>query len=426
MRPPKRTCRPDHDRHSNCPCPLLLRAEAGSSQRGPWENTRVTVSDEIALKSGADWQRLREERLTTVLDPMIFRAAELFLAGRRSTSSADETWQALSANLAGLAAFFDAIVLHERLPIFDYDITFPEGPELGAFALGGLVSTVNAEQEVLAPVRVSSAAYAPLKQAALEELRAQPGIPADERASVLSELTVFDYRWTPSLEGFDDAPDDERRLSTFLYGGLLFSAYAQELRGTHMLQQKRARVFSELALGTAADDQVLFARLAGLADAAPDAVSTALDIPSLPSFIPYLLHEAAEDPRAMLAKALEMRADPDVLAYREWHNRLLDDLAQGGNALEQRAEIDEVRGALERKLAGRAIPVKVSVSMIALAIPVLKVESQLEADIRPRAAWGWGVRRVTGDHRKVLMRLLGAKQAYRRLDLKLREVWDRG
>jgi hypothetical protein len=384
------------------------------------------MSGEITLETAADWQRLRDEQLTTVLDPMIFRAAELFLVGQSGAAQGKETWSKLSANLPGLAAFFDAIVLHERLPIFDYRITFPEAPEVGAGASYNLVPIVNAEQEVLAPVRVESEAYTPLKQAALEELYAQPEIAADERASVLSELTVFDYKWAPFLDGFNDAPDDERRLATFLYGGLLFSAYAQELRGTHVLQQKRARLVGQLALGTAADDQILFARLAGLPEAAPEAVATALDIPPLPSFLPYLLQEAAEGPRAMLAKALELRRDSDVIAYRTWHNRMLRVLAEGGSALEQRAEIEEVRGALERKLAGPAISTKVSVSMIALAIPVVKIESELGMDIRPRAAWGWGVRQVKGDHRKVLMRLLGAKRSFQRIDLKLRKVWERG
>jgi hypothetical protein len=378
----------------------------------------------ITLKTAEDWQRLRDEGLNIVLDPMIFRAAELFLAG--VTHQSGETWATLSANLSGLASFFDAIVLHERLPIFDYDITFPEAAEVGAGASYRLVPLVNAEKNVLTPIHVTSAAYTPLKQAALEELRAQPVMEADERASVLGELTVFDYRWTPFLDGFDAAPEDERRLATFLYGALLFSAYAQELRGTHVVQQKRARLISQLALGTAADDQLLFARVARLPEAAPEAVSTALDLPVLPSFLPYLLQNAADEPRAMLAKALELRRDPDVIAYREWRNRLLSTLAEGGNALEQRAEIEEVCGALERKLAGPAIKTKVSVSMIALAIPVVKVESELGMDIRPRAAWGWGVRRVKGDHRKVLMRLLGAKKSFQRLDLKLREIWERG
>jgi hypothetical protein len=382
------------------------------------------MSDVITLKTAGDWQRLREEKLTTVLDPMIFRAAELFLVGGAYQS--DETWAALSRNLTGLAAFFDAIVLHERLPIFDYDITFPEATEVGAGTSYRLVPIVNAGQDVLAPVHVAWAAYTPLKQAALEELRDQPTIGADEKASVLSELTVFDYQWTPFLDGFDVGPEDERRLATFLYGGLLFSAYAQELRGTHVVQQKRARLISQLALGTAADDQILFARVTRLPEAAPEAVSAALDLPVLPSFLPYLLQEAAEEPRAMLTKALELRRDSDVIAYRAWHNRLLSTLAEGGNALDQRAEIDEVRGALQRKLSSPAITTKVSVSMVALAIPVVKVESELGMDIRPRAAWGWGVRRVKGDHRKVLMRLHGAKQSFRRLDLKLREVWERG
>jgi hypothetical protein len=185
----------------------------------------------ITLKTAEDWQRLRDEGLNIVLDPMIFRAAELFLAG--VTHQSGETWATLSANLSGLASFFDAIVLHERLPIFDYDITFPEAAEVGAGASYRLVPLVNAEKNVLTPIHVTSAAYTPLKQAALEELRAQPVMEADERASVLGELTVFDYRWTPFLDGFDAAPEDERRLATFLYGALLFSAYAQELRGTH-------------------------------------------------------------------------------------------------------------------------------------------------------------------------------------------------
>ena len=378
------------------------------------------------LETEADWQRLREEQLTTVLDPMIFRAAELFLLGRSGAAQVQETWAMLATNVAGLAAFFDAIVLHERLPIFDYGLTFPEAPDVGAGASRNLVPIVNADQEVLAPVLVGPAAYTPLKQAALEELRAQPEIPTAELASVLSELTVFDYRWAPFLDGFSDAPDDERRLATFLYGGLLFSAYAQELRGTHVLQQKRARLVGQLALGTAADDQILFARVAGLPEAAPEAVATALEVPSLPSFLPHLLREADDEPRAMLAKALDLRRDSDVIAYRAWHNRMLEVLAEGGNPVEQRAEIEQVRAALDRKLAGPAIPAKVSFSMVALAIPVVKVESELGTNIRPRAAWGWGVRQVKGDHRKVLTRLLGAKQSFHRLDLKVREVWERG
>jgi hypothetical protein len=384
------------------------------------------MSEEIALASGADWQRLRDAHLTTVLDPMIFRAAELFLAGRRGASAGEETWPALSANLAGLAAFFDAIVLYEQLPIFDYGITFPEGPELGAFTSHRLTSLVNVEQEVLVPVRVGDTAYAPLKEAALHELRAQPTIAAKERASVLSELTAFDYRWAPFLDGFDQAPADERRFATFLYGGLLFSAYAQELRGTHVMQAKRARLFTEVALGTAADDQILFARLAALPDAAPDAVSTTFDIPAIPSFLPFLLRQAPKTPTAMLAAALKLREDPDVLAYRSWRNRLLEALAKGGNAPEQRAELEGLRAALERKLAGPTIPTKLSLSMVALAIPIAKVESQLGADIRPRAAWGWAVRKVKGDHRKVLMRLVGAKNSYGRLDIEVRDLWERG
>jgi hypothetical protein len=100
------------------------------------------------------------------------------------------------------------------------------------------VPIVNAEQEVLAPVRVEEAAYMPLKQAA----RLCAGVAA------------------------------------------------------HMCFSRNARLFSQLALETAADDQILFARMAGLPEAAPEAVAAALDIPTLPSFLPYLLRRRLKNP----------------------------------------------------------------------------------------------------------------------------------
>lgn len=84
---------------------------------------------------------------------MIFRAAELFLLCRSGAYQAEEKWLMPSANLPGLAAFFDAIVFYERLPISDYGVTFPEAPEIGAGASCNLVPIMTAEQKVLALVR---------------------------------------------------------------------------------------------------------------------------------------------------------------------------------------------------------------------------------------------------------------------------------
>jgi hypothetical protein len=385
------------------------------------------VTDELQLETRADWQKLRDDGLSIVLDPMVFRAGDLFLGGRSGTyGSPNETWGALSANVAGLAVFFDAIVLNEQLPIFDYGITFPEYEQAGAGASHRLVPLVNANGDVLRPVRLHEHAYLPFKEAALEELAARPSVSPADRISILDELDAFRYQWLPTLPGFESASDDERRLATFLYGGLLFAGYAQELRGTHVLQQRRARLFGRVSLGTAADDQQLFARLAALPEAAPDAVVAAVEIPQLPSVLPYLLAEAADNPVAMLQAALALRADPDIVAYREWHGKLLDEVALGRRPNDQLAELETVRAAVTRKRAGRKLPFRLSFELVAFFVPVLKLETHVDGEAAPRAAWGWGVRKIHGDHRKVLTRLVAAKDAFDRLDLALKEAWERG
>jgi hypothetical protein len=134
------------------------------------------MEGEIRLDKPADWARLRQEGITTVIDPMIYRAAELFLAGRGAASDGEATWTAPSANLAGLSAFFDAVIYNDQLPIFDYGITFPEAPVVGAGTSAPLVSAVNLDDPIRMPVRVGEKAYTPMKEAALEELNEAPQI----------------------------------------------------------------------------------------------------------------------------------------------------------------------------------------------------------------------------------------------------------
>lgn len=64
--------------------------------------------------------------------------------------------------------------------------------------------------------------------------------------------------------------------------------------------------------------------------------------------------------------------------------------------------------------------------MMALVVPVPKFELEAGVDVQPRAAWGWCVRKIKGDHRKVLTRLVGAQQDFERVDLALGKVWHSG
>ena len=41
----------------------------------------------ILIEAPGDWQRLVERNLTTVLDPMVYRAGEIFLRGRSGHAS---------------------------------------------------------------------------------------------------------------------------------------------------------------------------------------------------------------------------------------------------------------------------------------------------------------------------------------------------
>jgi hypothetical protein len=381
------------------------------------------VEHELPLATPDDWGTLRKRGLTTVVDPMIYRAGELFCAGYRQAPHPIQTWSALSANLAGLSAFFDAIVYNDQLPIFDYGITFPEAEIVGAGTGYRLVPGVNVNDEILVPIRVHEPVYAPVKEAALAELRDRPAIGAELRSSMLSEMTAFRYAWEPTLTGTENEDPDERRLSILLFGGLLFSGYAQELRGLHLLQPKRGKLFGEVAFGTAADDAALYARLASLPEAAPDAVSNALELPRLPSFLPYLIDQKPRTPGELLRLALAQRTDRDVLAYRRWRQELSDDLARGGNALQKRAELDTIRSKLNERFTASGVDLKVSVETVALAVPVPKLEVAKSTQIRPREAWGWCVRKIRGDHRKILTRLIGAQHAFSRLDLALKEIW---
>lgn len=382
------------------------------------------MPEEIALDHPRDWNALREQGLTTVVDPMVYRAAELFLAGSSGVSGVGGTWDSLSQNIGGLAAFFDAIILNDRLPIFDYSITFPEVLAVGAGGMSArLVDAVNVGDPVLTPIRIGEDAYRPLKQAALAELNEQPYLDPSLQASLLAELAAFDYRWSPELPGDELRTEDERRLSSFLYGGALFGAYAQMLHGTHLLQPKRARVLGQVALGTCADDAELYARIAQLPDVAPDAVSSAVEVPPLPSFLPYLLEQKPETPTGLLEKALELRGDPDIGAYRTWRAEVLELVSIGGSPVAQKAEFAEIEAVVKRRLTPRSTG-KLKLSLVALAVPV--IEYSAETDVRPRAAWGWSARRIGGDHRKVLMRLVGGRAAFARLDLVLGQLWKRG
>src|SRR6266571_1032149 len=76
------------------------------------------------IKDESGWKGLAAAGLDTVIDPMVFRCGELFLRGAGGVESPDASWDFLSANIHGLQIFFDALILNEKLPVFNYGDTF--------------------------------------------------------------------------------------------------------------------------------------------------------------------------------------------------------------------------------------------------------------------------------------------------------------
>lgn len=360
-----------------------------------------------------------------VVDPTIFRTAEVFLQGERAARDKRTLWHAISANIGSLASFIDAIVLNDKLPIFDYLSTFPDRHDEDRAGDARLIEFCNREEEVLVPVTVEYGAYWNVKQAALAELGSPSELPREAAAGILEELSAFDWAWTPVLPGWEDAAPEDRVLATFLYGGLLFGGYAKRIGGQHLIQPKRARLYAAAALRDPLDDEEhVFRRLENLPGEAPDDVEEAHAFPALPSFLPYLLLTDPSGPAELLDRALKLRASPPVAEYRKWHHELVEAISLGRRAREKSAEVSQIWGAVERELAPRGDGLRFtwSVETLFLGIPIPK--AKIEGEAEPRRLYAWTLRQLPGHrYQKLMMRMMAAHEEYARVDSHLRRLW---
>src|SRR5262249_54799350 len=113
-----------------------------------------------------DWEMIRMKNLNVVVDPMVFRTADVFLRGANGLAQSSELknletmWSAISGNIGSLCTFFDTLMLEERLPMYDYDQTFPPDLEHGKHTL---VEYCNDDEEVLVAITVKEQAYQKMK-----------------------------------------------------------------------------------------------------------------------------------------------------------------------------------------------------------------------------------------------------------------------
>jgi hypothetical protein len=376
--------------------------------------------------------------LTTVVDPMIYRSADVFLRGADGFPEEHRAqyWRGLSANIGSLIAFFDALAFNEKLPMFNYVYTFPADLMNGRVALELACNKgCSRGEEVIIPVSVEHAAYRQAKEGAVAELmeiRARANL--ELRDEILQELSDLDYEWRPDLpaeEVVADALDNneakrerERELNfaRFLLGGLIFGSYAQALGGEHVLQPKRSRLVLSAVMGT--PGQYEDALLLKLRETARELEGKGLvfEIPARTAVLPYLLLNGEQNSaRDLLNRALALRQTTGARRYRQLR-REIDALLEAGRqpleAMRILADAENEAKQLLRPRAARQGGLDFSATAT-VAGPELGVSSL-------RSLFGWFNDRMPWrQHFRLLQRLRGAEYQFRDVSVQIKAAWER-
>jgi len=137
------------------------------------------VTDErVTLADDRDWELLRSQHATTVIDPMIVRVADLFARGARGADS--QMWNIIRSNLEGLATFVDALILEPGIPVFDYWYT--------ARDWGGNLALFNYTSPVVVPVGVEASVWGELGAEAAITMGQKPRLPEGAAAEIANNL----------------------------------------------------------------------------------------------------------------------------------------------------------------------------------------------------------------------------------------------
>jgi hypothetical protein len=393
----------------------------------------------IRIEGSGDWRRLIERNLTTVIDPMVYRAGEIFLRGRSGRALGNTTavpleetraWDFLDKNLLALGFFFDAVILNEHLPIFNYGDTFDMHLN---FEQRSFAALNDADRPVIEPVDVTWGAYTPIKAEALAALQASlesrgahggPWLPAAEARSILDELSHVEFQWDismgPELEALLPTEAD-RHLGRFLLGGMIFGKYADRMQSEHWLQPKRARLFVQATTGGSApnreDEKELFGWLA-----------ETFNLPALNTWQPTFLHlvlERAKSLRDIPSIVNELRRSGGVRDYRAWRTQALKEWRNdGGLTPESLRTLDRLRAALTTRSGGLGAATDAGVAIVE-TVAKQSPESAAKAVVKAAPLFSWVLDKVPGRrHVKLLADSAHARGRYPHIERRVRTLWD--
>ena len=375
----------------------------------------------ISINETSDWKKLTAQGLETVVDPLVFRCGELFLKGAKN-ADADKIWELLSLNIHAIGMFFDALILKEKLPVFNYADTFDSQLDFDDHVL----TKINSYDKVpvLYDIKVGYEAYMIVKNAALTEMEkvfnGAQKIPEKMADQIFRELSAAEYKWSLSMDGLKTPLRNyqEKQLADYILGGLIFGGYAQQMECEHLLQPKRSRLF--LALSLQADSAGRDVENDLFDELKKRSKSAVKDIPWTPTFFPYLLSKA-EKPEEMLKEVVKLRHLPEVIDYRQWFGEVMQDWKQNGRiSNEKRRDVKAITAKVDRMLGEISSMPKVEIKV--KAIPI-------EVDLTPtlKTMWGWFLESLPGNrYRKLLSRAIVADNEFVKLENRIKTVWKAG
>jgi hypothetical protein len=372
----------------------------------------------IDINTLEDWQKFRQQNVVDVIvDPMLFRSADLFFSGKDAVGGKSDTiWNELSNDLDSLVAFFNQIVLADRLLLIDYGLTW-RNRDLPEFVNREL------EDDVVFTVTVQDGGEVSKKarEAALAALPERPAASLELKQSVLNQLVAFDYEFCPDLGGLNALPDRDLKLAIFLYGGLIFNAYARMSGNIHVLQPKRWRLLAAMLTNASSaaieHEEKLIAELDRQIQANTEYQHVQLG--SLPPLLPYLLSLNPRFRLDLLRIAKGLRSDPLIGEYRDYRRKLLRNWVEKGFIDEQHQK-DITRVALE--ISERS---KVDQHLGAeFGIGVKGPEAKSKNRVPIGRIWGLFLEQLPGrGYMKVLTRLKRAAQRYPEFVRYLKTLW---
>lgn len=284
---------------------------------------------DLRITSLDSWPLLvRDPGYEVVVDPVVYRIGDLFLAdgpARRAGGAADQSWTQIGEDIGGLVTFFDLLVLHERVPAFDYSVTFDP--------LSDKINRAGGDT-IIHDVRVDAAVYEPIRNAVVAHLHDRiakgPFVPAAVARQIPRYLADLGYQWAPDISHLEaDLPDEvSRTVAQFLVGHLLFAGYAQLSGLPHVLSPRRGRLMAAAGLpvdqGAPSAEGALWSRVGERLAGQPGWRDEVL--PWTPSFLPYLLQQTnarGGGTATLLKLALDLRHKNSVESYRELRRRAL-------------------------------------------------------------------------------------------------------